>query len=1715
MVDSEGQSPMRKRAISTASVADSQKDLSPARRLMTGSREVSREMKKPRKLAALGIFGACVASLVWHQVQERQRTHDLLTAFDVGKDEHLSSKELASLLQANGVDVSQDQVGKIFGRVDDEGDGFDDVELMRILTIVSGLPAVSERIQLLAASGSSWIFDLILCSVAGVGLYYIVGQSDVLEKRWLQSSFRGAVQFHRMQSKCSKLNDQLENLSAERVKLEDSIREIEASSPTTAAESSEELTRLSSRLQEVVEQQRSATDQLQAEVSKWQATAEEAMQQSNNVKSKMAGMMTCIKGLDAFSGSGMNKFDKHGAQQGFSHKSNVGFCLDTITFGTIDKGKLLLFETSTKKKIGEGRDCAYRCKELETGEEFALKMYTMSNPSQRRAIMHDLYAHKLQIGKHPRIVSYERVIESETTIFVLMELLAGKDLFDIMVSRGRALAEDQARPLFAQLVEGLQHLHSHDVIHCDVKPENAMVLGNIDAGAAHLKLIDFGCSCFNEFVQEGETRACVVHDRYMPPELSASPSLVPSVATDMWRTGCTLFVMLTGFPPFPDDAQTSHGREAREQGRFYKAGPYEPLSDNAKDLLEKLLAGDPGKRPETSEDDIRRAERELLESVKKVFEQELDLIQIDDTIRYWADRPCSSSCASATARVRTATAIPGTELGIRSFLEKQKAAMSRRRDHRDTSRRGRERGRERSRSRRKRSRSPRRRRRERSGSKADRSPGRRPASGNATTRTVTARSLSRPRSRPRRLQDAPALEKSLEEAPLIFFGKRGPIAMANGPASQWIQVVSDEHRRSFVSYRSGAFREAQLQEWFDRLRSDLRWDKPEVKGRPLPRSACWLTADGCSCTYRYSGTQWPNMIMPPWFLDLTDEVCRACGVTTRPNSCNANLYEDGSESVGWHADDEPCFDAKRCDALIISLSLGATRTFVLRPNDDQMSQTRLALANGDLCTMEGLFQKHYMHAVLQERHSRSARINLTWRWVVKHDRECIRRRDRASAPIKLHRQVSEREAAAKSAAAKSAIAKSAAAAVQSQAMQLAAASAESAKLARSLAARSGPVNAIGHAMERAAHGWPGAVPEPQEERSAKRPRFEDGVGGRLGERSAPNALDPDFADKARAAPAPVPPQSEGPGARERRRPERPERRPEASATHLQEPPVERRADRPRRDPAEASRAARTRRDVPAAREEPTERAASDPLAHAGSKPALNRRGRRQSDVPRAGQGDQLQDSREGGVEREKQESVRPAAVSIDEEIFEKARALKLMAPAPARDERGSSSKAEPKRREVEAPPIASATGALPRHGESSSWKARDAHSRGNAQDSEREALGSDDRRGRESAPKPDSSAGVTLLGERERLNRHVVLRSRSRSPKERDRCARREDPAISKPQDHHEVRHDREVRRKDHPSAPMRHRQVSEKEAFAQAAAKSAAKPDAKSDANKSHAAAQARAAGPNASLQAGEAGEGERRRVESRPERRPETPAIPEIERRPRARDSGSARSREATAPQRGREASDDAHAINKLVLKPRGPKQDANAPRAGRSDPLGSNPAASRKEADKREGGRSQAMDDEIIEKARALKLVVPPPATRDERGSTSRAESTRHRAAEPPIVASSTGALPRHGESNSWKARDAHSRGNAQDSEREAGSADRWRGRESQPDAAPGVTLLGERERSHRHVVLKSRSRDPQGHARYEWREEPVNAKPRDLHEDSRRGAGRCYSSQMAPR
>jgi len=76
---------------------------------------------------------------------------------------------------------------------------------------------------------------------------------------------------------------------------------------------------------------------------------------------------------------------------------------------------------------------------------------------------------------------------------------------------------------------------------------------------------------------------------------------------------------------------------------------------------------------------------------------------------------------------------------------------------------------------------------------------------------------------------------------------------------------------------------------------------------------------------------------------------------------------------------------------VISLSLGATRSFSIKvnsPNEGELDVPDIKLSDGDICSMEGFFQKQYRHAVYKQSGKGGHRINLTWRWVVKHNAEC-------------------------------------------------------------------------------------------------------------------------------------------------------------------------------------------------------------------------------------------------------------------------------------------------------------------------------------------------------------------------------------------------------------------------------------------------------------------------------------------------------------------------------------------------------------------------------------------------------------------------------------------------------------------------------------------------------------------------------------------------------
>jgi len=252
----------------------------------------------------------------------------------------------------------------------------------------------------------------------------------------------------------------------------------------------------------------------------------------------------------------------------------------------------------------------------------------------------------------------------------------------------------------------------------------------------------------------------------------------------------------------------------------------------------------------------------------------------------------------------------------------------------------------------------------------------------------------------------PAREKiprTLEEQPEKLFGPdweepkehKGLKTVKDlAPQFKWSYPAWDDSRRSFAGLLRCPFSQLENQMYFDMIKNGTKWHVPSTGKLTMPRKTAWLVKSGCLCSYRYGAFEVAPAPFPPWMHGLLSQVMPKCGLAEEddwPNCCNLNLYEDGGSGVGWHADDEALFQGRFQDIRIISLSFGVTRKFELRlnwPDEGERSAFRILLNSGDMMTMEGMMQKHFQHRVPREGSVDGSRINLTWRWVVKHTPHC-------------------------------------------------------------------------------------------------------------------------------------------------------------------------------------------------------------------------------------------------------------------------------------------------------------------------------------------------------------------------------------------------------------------------------------------------------------------------------------------------------------------------------------------------------------------------------------------------------------------------------------------------------------------------------------------------------------------------------------------------------
>ncbi|XP_046400494.1 calcium/calmodulin-dependent protein kinase type IV-like [Ischnura elegans] len=191
--------------------------------------------------------------------------------------------------------------------------------------------------------------------------------------------------------------------------------------------------------------------------------------------------------------------------------------------------------------------------------------------------------------RHPNIIKFKDVFETENEVMIVMEMAGGGELFERIVEQG-SFSEEDAATAIRQILSALQYLHSHGMAHRDLKPEN--LLYESENEGSPLKLADSGMSRI--MLSERQTSVCESAG-FTAPEIILHQENGPPA--DLWSLGVVLYIILCGYEPFWDDAGEKAIYDRAVHGVYTFDSPcWDGISDSAKDLVSKLLQVDPAKR---------------------------------------------------------------------------------------------------------------------------------------------------------------------------------------------------------------------------------------------------------------------------------------------------------------------------------------------------------------------------------------------------------------------------------------------------------------------------------------------------------------------------------------------------------------------------------------------------------------------------------------------------------------------------------------------------------------------------------------------------------------------------------------------------------------------------------------------------------------------------------------------------------------------------------------------------------------------------------------------------------------------------------------------------------------------------------------------------------------------------------------------------------------
>uniref|UniRef100_A0A0B7BN15 Uncharacterized protein n=1 Tax=Arion vulgaris TaxID=1028688 RepID=A0A0B7BN15_9EUPU len=240
------------------------------------------------------------------------------------------------------------------------------------------------------------------------------------------------------------------------------------------------------------------------------------------------------------------------------------------------------------EELGSGAfGVVHRCIEKATGRVFVAKFINTPYPLDKYTVKNEISI--MNQLHHPKLINLHDAFEDKYEMVLILEFLSGGELFDRIAAEDYKMSEAEVINYMRQACEGLKHMHEHNIVHLDIKPENIMCETK---KASTVKIIDFGLA--TKLNPDDIVKVTTATAEFAAPEIVDREPV--GFYTDMWAIGVLAYVLLSGLSPFAGEDDLETLQNVKRCDWDFDEDAFSSVSPEAKDFIRNLLQKEPKKR---------------------------------------------------------------------------------------------------------------------------------------------------------------------------------------------------------------------------------------------------------------------------------------------------------------------------------------------------------------------------------------------------------------------------------------------------------------------------------------------------------------------------------------------------------------------------------------------------------------------------------------------------------------------------------------------------------------------------------------------------------------------------------------------------------------------------------------------------------------------------------------------------------------------------------------------------------------------------------------------------------------------------------------------------------------------------------------------------------------------------------------------------------------